>query len=177
MPHAASDYGSSASLAGSEASWPTDGWWLRYGDAQLDRLMDEAITRSPDLQAAAARMRTAEGFAQRASSALKPSMDAFAQPELARQSQNQSMPAAAIPDGWNSSGSLGLSFSLDLDLWGKNRAAARASNADAEAARFEADEARLALTTNIAATYADLAALYSQRDSLELALDIREQTA
>jgi NodT family efflux transporter outer membrane factor (OMF) lipoprotein len=139
--------------------------------------MDEAITRSPDLQAAAARMRTAEGFAQRASSALKPSMDAFAQPELARQSQNQSMPAAAIPDGWNSSGSLGLSFSLDLDLWGKNRAAARASNADAEAARFEADEARLALTTNIAATYADLAALYSQRDSLELALDIREQTA
>ena len=79
------------------------------------------------LEAAAARMRTAEGFAQRAGSALKPTVDAFSQPEIAKQSQNQAMPASAIPNGWNDSGSIGLSFSLDLDLWGKNRAAFRAA--------------------------------------------------
>jgi NodT family efflux transporter outer membrane factor (OMF) lipoprotein len=139
--------------------------------------MGEALTGSPDLQAAAARMRTAEGFAQRASSTLKPSIDAFSQPELAKQSQNQSVPAAAIPNGWNDSGSVGLSFSLDLDLWGKNRAAARAANADADAAHFELHEAELALTTAVASTYAELASLYAQRDSLESALDIRTQTA
>src|ERR1700752_4531754 len=87
------------------------------------------------------------------------------------------MPAAAMPNGWNDSGSFGLSFSLDLDLWGKKPAAARPSNADADAATFELDEARLALTTGVAATYADLASLYAQRDSLESALDIRTQTA
>src|SRR6185295_1055676 len=134
---AASDYASSASLASARSEWPADAWWKRYGDAQLNRLIDEALAGSPDLQAAAARMRTAEGFAQRASAALKPTIDAFAQPELAKQSQNQAMPAAAIPNGWNDSGSVGLSFSLDLDLWGKNRAAARAANADADAARYE----------------------------------------
>ena len=176
-PRAASDYASAQSLAGTQVAWPADGWWRRYGDAQLARLMDEALAGSPDLAAAAARMRTAEGYAQRAGAALKPTIDAFAQPELSKQSQNQAMPAAAIPDGWNDSGSMGLSFSLDLDLWGKNRAAFRAANADADAAMFELHEARLALTTGIASAYADLAALYAQRDSLELALDIRAQTA
>jgi NodT family efflux transporter outer membrane factor (OMF) lipoprotein len=87
------------------------------------------------------------------------------------------MPAAAIPNGWNSSGSAGLSFSLDLDLWGKNRAALRAANADADAVHFELDETELALTTGIASTYADLASLYAQRDTLERQLDIRMQTA
>jgi len=72
---------------------------------------------------------------------------------------------------------VGLSFSLDLDLWGKNRAALRAAKSDADATRFELDEARLALTTGVASTYAELASLYAQRDSLESALDIRSQTA
>jgi NodT family efflux transporter outer membrane factor (OMF) lipoprotein len=177
MPRAASDYASSASLAGAQSNWPADGWWKRYGDAQLSELIDNALAGSPDLAAAAARMHTAQGYAQAAGAALKPSLDAFSQPELAKQSQNQAMPAAAIPNGWNSQGSAGLSLSFDLDLWGKNRAAMRAARLDAEAARFELDEARLALTTGIASTYADLASLYAQRDSLETALDLRTQTA
>ena len=176
-PHTASDYASAQSLGGTVSSWPADGWWKAYADPQLNALMAEALASSPDLQAAAARMRTAGGFAQRAGSALQPTVDAFVQPELAKQSQNQSVPAAMIPNGWNDQGSAGLSFSLDLDLWGKNRAAFRAANADADAARFEADEVRLALTTGIASTYAELATFYAQRDSLESALDIRSQTA
>src|SRR5512147_382274 len=80
-------FASSASLGGSQAAWPADGWWLRYRDPQLARLIDEALISSPDLEAAAARMRAAEGFAQRGGAALKPSIDAFSQPELAKQSQ------------------------------------------------------------------------------------------
>src|SRR5690349_7412743 len=170
---AASAYASSMSFAAARSDWPAEGWWKSYGDPQLDRLISEALAGSPDLDAAAARLRTAEGFAQRASAALKPTVDAFAQPELAKQSQNQAMPAAAIPNGWNDSGSAGLSLSLDLDLWGKNRAAMRAANSDADAAHYELHETGLALTTGIASTYADLASLYARRDSLETALDIR----
>jgi NodT family efflux transporter outer membrane factor (OMF) lipoprotein len=176
-PRSASDFAAAQSLAAMHTDWPADGWWKRYGDPQLVRLIDEALAGSPDLAATAARMRAAEGFAQRAGAALKPTIDGFANAELAKQSQNQTMPAAAIPNGWNDSGSLGLSFSLDLDLWGKNRAAFRAANADADAAMFELHAARLALTTGIASTYADLASLYAQRDSFETALDIRTQTA
>lgn len=174
---APAQFASAKSFAGTQAAWPADGWWLRYSDPQLSRLIDEALIGSPDLEAAAARMRAAEGFAQRAGAALKPTIDGFAQPELAKQSQNQAMPASAIPNGWNDSGSIGLSFSLDLDLWGKNRAAFRAANADADAARYEMEAAKLALTTGIASTYAELATLYAQRDTLESALAIRTETA
>ena len=162
--------------AAASAEWPAQGWWLRYYEPQLSALIDEGLAGSPDLAAAAARMRTAEGYAQAAGAALKPTIDAFSSAELARQSQNQSVPAALIPNGWNDSASTGLSLSLDLDLWGKNRAALRAATSDAEAARYELAEARLALTTGIASTYADLAQLYAQRDSLQSALDIRVQT-
>jgi NodT family efflux transporter outer membrane factor (OMF) lipoprotein len=176
MMTAPAEVASSQSIGGAHAAWPADGWWLRYRDPQLSRLIDEALINSPDLEAAAARMRAADGFAQRAGAALKPTVDAFSQPELAKQSQNQAMPAAAIPDGWNSNGSMGLSLSLDLDLWGKNRAAFRAANADADAARYEMEAAKLALTTGIASTYADLTALYAQRDTIESALAIRTET-
>ena len=177
VPHGAADYASAASLVAAQSAWPADGWWRRYGDTQLDRLMDEALAGSPDLAAAAARLRTAEGYTQQAGAALQPSIDASGAPEIAKQSQHQSVPAAFIPKGWNDSGSLGVNFSLDLDLWGKNRAALRAAKADADAARFELEQSRLALTTSIASNYAELASLYAQRDSLESALQIRSQTA
>ena len=79
-------------------------------------------------------------------------------------------------NGFKDVGNAGLSFNFDLDLWGKNRAALRAAKKDADAARYDAQEARLLLTTGIASTYADLTALYAQRDSLQSALDIRMQT-
>jgi NodT family efflux transporter outer membrane factor (OMF) lipoprotein len=176
-PRGPEAFASSQALAGSATSWPGDGWWRRYGDAQLVQLIDEARAGSPDLQAAAARMRTAEGYAQRAGAALKPRIDAGARAVLAKESQRTEFPAALVPDGWNDSGSIGIGFSLDLDLWGKNRAALRAANADADAAGFELHEAELALTTGIASTYADLASLYARRDSLDSALTIRSKTA
>jgi NodT family efflux transporter outer membrane factor (OMF) lipoprotein len=173
MPSAATDYASAQSLAGTQSGWPSDGWWKTYGDAQLDRLIGEGLEGSPDLAAAAARFRTARGLAQQAGAALLPSVDAAASVDYQNQSQNLGQP---VPGGWHATGTGALSLNFDLDLFGRNRAALRAAKKDAEAARFETEEARLLLTTGIGSTYADLAALYAQRDSLEAALDIRSQT-
>jgi NodT family efflux transporter outer membrane factor (OMF) lipoprotein len=176
VPAAASDYASAQSLSGAQSAWPADGWWKAYNDAQLDRLIGEGLTGSPDLAAAVARFRTAQGLAQQAGSALLPSLDATASVDYQNQSQNASPPGMPVPTGWHATGTTGLSLNFDLDLFGKNRAALRAAKKDAEAARFDTDEARLILTTGIASTYANLAALYAQRDSLQSALDIRTQT-
>ena len=173
VPAAERDYASTASLSGPQSAWPADGWWRRYGDAQLDQMMTEGLAGSPDLAAAAARFRRAQGLAQAAGAALLPSVNATASATEQNPSQNNGLP---VPSGWSSSGSVVGGISLDLDLWGKNRAALRAAKKDAEAAEFETDQAKLALTTGIASAYADLAALYAQRDNLESALDIRTQT-
>ena len=173
IPHAAGDYASSKSLAGSSAEWPGDGWWKCYGDTQLDKLIDEGLAGSPDLAAAAARVRTAQGLAQAAGAKLLPSIDANASVSELNPSNNLGLP---VWNGFKEVGNAGLTLNFDLDLWGKNRAALRAAKKDADAARFDADEARLMLTTGIASTYADLTALYAQRDSLEKALEIRAKT-
>jgi NodT family efflux transporter outer membrane factor (OMF) lipoprotein len=176
VPATASSYASTQSLGGSQAAWPADGWWKAYNDAQLDRLIGEGLAGSPDLAVAAARFRTAQGLAQQAGAALLPSFDATASVDYQNQSQNASPPGVPVPTGWHATGTTGLSLNFDLDLFGKNRAALRAAKKDAQAARYDADEARLVLTTGIASTYSDLAALYAQRDSLQSALDIRTQT-
>ena len=173
MPRAAGDYASSKSLAGSPAEWPGDGWWKRYGDAQLDQLITEGLAGSPDLAAAAARFRRAQGLAQAAGAKLLPTIDVNASISEVNPSNKLGLP---VWDGFKEVGNAGLSFNFDLDLWGKNRAALRAAKKDAEGARYDAQEARLMLTTGIASTYSDLTALYAQRDSLQSALDIRTKT-
>ena len=172
-PRAESDYASSTSLQGSAVAWPGDGWWRSYGDPQLDQLIGEGLSGSPDLAAAAARLRTAQGLAQVAGAKLLPSIDGIAAVSKGNPSNNMGVP---FDSGFKDIAVTGLAFSLDLDLWGKNRAALRAAKKDSDAARYEAEEARLMLTTGIALTYADLAALYAQRDSLESALDIRTRS-
>lgn len=167
---------SGLSLSGSQAAWPGDSWWLRYQDPQLTGLIAQALEGSPDLAVAAARIRVADGLAGQARSALLPSINGFGSVAATKQSKTNGVPAEIVPDGWNDTGALGLGVSLDLDLWGRNRAALRAAKLDAVAARHEADQVRLALTTGIGAAYADLAALYAQHDSLVSAVDIRTQT-
>ena len=166
----------SQTFTSSATGWPQENWWSDYRDAQLDALMAEALAASPDLAAASARLRTAQGYAQQAGAALAPQIDATASGGLVQQSENNGIPPALVPDGWEKSGKLGLGFSLDLDLWGKNRAALAAARSDIDTAHFELAEARLVLTTSIAATYADLAKLYAQRDVLESQLAIRSDT-
>lgn len=173
IPRAPGDYASSKSLAGTSAEWPGEGWWTRYSDAQLDQLITAGLADSPDLAAAAARFRRAEGLAQAAGAKLLPTIDANASVTASNPSSNLGLP---VWNGFKDVGNAGLSFNFDLDLWGKNRAALRAAKKDADAARYDAQEARLILTTGIATTYADLTALYAQRDSLQSALDIRMQT-
>ena len=176
LPHVASDYASAQSLSGTPSQWPADGWWKAYDDTQLDGLIQEGLAGSPDLAAAAARFRTAQGLAQQAGAALLPSLDATGSIDYQNQSQNIAGKYGSVPTGWHATGTTALSFNFDLDLFGKNRAALRAARRDAEAARYDAEEARLLLTTGIASTYADLAALYAQRHNLVAALDIRTQT-
>lgn len=53
---------------------------------------------------------------------------------------------------------------LDLDLWGRNRAALAAARGEAAAARVDAAQARLLLSSGIALSWGNLVQLYSARE-------------
>jgi NodT family efflux transporter outer membrane factor (OMF) lipoprotein len=165
------------SLAGNAANWPSDSWWLAYNDPTLNTLIDEALVGSPDVALAAARVRAAEAVAQQAGAALLPSAGVEGSIGGNQQSKNLGVPPQFVPDGIQDTGRIAGTASFNLDLWGKNRAALAAATSEAEAARVDAAQARLMLTTGVAAAYADLAQLYRTRDVLLDALKVRETTA
>lgn len=159
------------------AAWPTEDWWTGFGDQQLSSLIEEALAGSPDVGAAAARARAADALAQQAGAALLPHAELDAAVGGAKQSYNLGIPRQFVPKGVIDTGRITGSFALDLDLWGRNRAQLAAATSDAQAARIDADQARLLLSTAVAAAYADLARYHAQRDVADEAARVRRATA
>lgn len=168
---------SSATLGGTQGAWPAEGWWLGFGDAQLDALIGEGLQDSPDVAIAAARVRAAEAMAQQAGAALLPRVGAEASAGGVRQSKNMGIPPAFVPDGIQDTGHIAATLSFDLDLWGRNRAALAAATSEAEAARVDEAQVRLMLTTGIAAAYADLDGYYHALDTANEAVRVRTASA
>lgn len=160
----------------SAATWPRDDWWRAYGDAQLTSLIEEGLRDSPDVAIATARFRAAQGMAQAAGAALMPSIGGTARAGLEKQSRNLGIPPQFVPGGWQDVGQASVNLTFDVDLWGRNRAQLAAATSEAEAARIEQHLAGLMLTTGIASAYADLARLYTERDVLAAAVDLRLAT-
>ena len=169
-------YATTQTLSAPDAAWPVDTWWKAYGDAQLDGLVDEALTGSPTLAQAEARLRRAQALANQAKAAQLPSVTANGGIDRSKQSYNNGIPPDFVPQGYNNYGNLSLNFDWELDFWGKNRAAVAAATSEAKAAQADAAQARLMLATSVAAAYADLGRLYAERDVAERAVALRLET-
>jgi outer membrane protein TolC len=61
-----------AGLPTTQAGWPQPEWWKRYGDPQLDRIVDIAMRGSPDMEQAEARYRAAMRAVDSAQADLNP---------------------------------------------------------------------------------------------------------
>jgi NodT family efflux transporter outer membrane factor (OMF) lipoprotein len=173
----AAAYASASGLAAPHADWPSEAWWTAYGDPQLNRLMDEALAGAPDLSQAKARLAKAKAAAAESRAALLPTATANGSYASVRQSYNNGIPAAFVPQGYNDSGRVSLDFAWELDFFGKNRAALAAAVSEADAAKADLAEARLVLSTNIATAYAELSRLFADLDAANSAVRIREETA
>lgn len=151
-------------LAGDAAEFPADRWWTGYADPGLDALIHEALAKSPDMALAAARIRAADAASERAGGALLPSLTVDGAVGGNKQSYNLGIPAQFVPKGVIDTGKLSATLALNLDLWGRNRAALAAARSEAEAARVDAAQARLMLASGIALSWGNLAQLNASRD-------------
>ena len=86
------------------------------------------------------------------------------------------IPAEFVPKGIVSTGQIAGRMGFNLDIWGRNRAALAAARGEAEAARVDAAQARLLLTTSVASAWADYAQVLRARDIAAEAVRVRSQT-
>jgi outer membrane protein, multidrug efflux system len=164
----------SGAPAGGKAA-PAERWWTLYGDAALDRLIDEALGHNQDLALAAARVDEARALERVAGSDRFPVVDATAERDRARSSARSSMPLPpGVPLERNTYRAQ-LNVSYELDLWGRLRSASDAAGAELLAARAAQETVRIALTAQVAQSYYGLIALDAQVEATKRTLALREQ--
>src|SRR5215470_12198360 len=162
-----------ATPADAAAVSPT--WWTTFGSSELQSLVAEALAGSPDLAIATARVQQAEAQVRVGGASLFPvlSADAGASGHRTSAVGGGAKSGSAIVD---SAGSIGLTASYELDLWGKNRAGVRSAESSAAAARFDRDTAQVTLVSGVATSYFDILALRTRlaiaRDNLATAQNV-----
>jgi len=161
-------------LPATPAQWPSERWWERYGDPQLDQLIATALRDSPGLRIAEARVRQAQGSASIAEAATQPGggIDASLSREMFTTTGFIPPPWAGSYD-WNNN--LAAHVSYDLDLWGRHRSALAAAVAETRVAEAESQMARLGLENRIVRAYLQLALHYTLKDSVEETLGNRQR--
>ena len=148
-----------------EDKWPNAQWWKRFGDAQLDALIDEALASDGaiTLRVAEARLKSASALASAATSRALPRVNLDGNSTRERFSENYIYPPP-LGGSTLTVNQLALDFSYDIDFWGRNQAAIDAARSQARVVAADGQAARLALTTSIARAWFQLQRLYALRD-------------
>ena len=166
------DAGSALEAQG-DAAWPRESWWQDYGDAQLDTLVQEVLNGNPDLRAASARVRQAQGFAAMRYGATLPQVEVDAAITRTYLTKEE---LSASPSGahtfWDSD--ILLNASYDLDLWGARRKELMGALDAVRAGEAQERAVQLALITAAVQGYVQLSAQYALREIAQANLK-REQ--
>lgn len=142
-----------------------DDWIAAFDDPQLVALVDQALARNPNVDAARAALAAARAQARVSRAGLLPTLDAQFR--------------AAETDGGQQDGSsfsLGLDASWQADVWGRLSDQARASYLNAEAAEADWRGARLSIAASTARAWYSLteAALQTELSRQDVATRERQ---
>lgn len=142
-------------------------WWTAFQDPNLTALITEALARSPDSRAAAARLREARVTASSALVAFLPQGAATGSKRETHTTQVSGTPIN-IPGfsntGESQSAQAELNVSWEIDLFGRIFAVAQAARGDTAAARLSYEGARASLAANVADVYFQVRGLAIQLD-------------
>jgi multidrug efflux system outer membrane protein len=155
--HAPVQLTSAAPLDGLESAgggeWPAKDWWKRYQDPTLDQLIELGLASSPTLATAHARYDSARQSVRIAGAAAGVRVEASADIERQRLSENGLIPPHLLGFTWYNQADLGLQASYTFDWWGKQRGLVEAAIDEAHAAQADRSAAALMLASSIADTY------------------------
>jgi NodT family efflux transporter outer membrane factor (OMF) lipoprotein len=154
-------------------------WWRVFNDPQLDSLIEQATLANLDLRLAQARVREARAQAGVARSALGPTVNANGQYARQRFSENAASGLLARGLGESleqNSFIAGFDMNWELDVFGGNRRALQAAQADLGSTEESRRGVLITVIGEVGLNYLDLRGLQKQlavaRDNLRL----QEQT-
>src|SRR5918995_6163731 len=127
---------------------PTTPFWQELGSADLARLIDRALAQNLDLEAALHRIEQARAQAKIGAAPLYPTINASGSASRTFQNSRDT----------NSAGG-GGSISYEVDLWGKNRNAAKSADYRVNASEFDREALRLVVTSDATNFYAQILSL------------------
>lgn len=160
VPHSPPSVAAVSSAALGLSATPTpaiaDTWWTAFGDAQLDRLVADAIAGNPRLEVALARVAQAQAVLATRDAENGPDVTFDGSAQIARLSGRYTIPppyAGTV----RFLGTAQANLNWNLDLFGRQKAAIAGARASVQAAALDVAAARLAIAGSVVQTYIDLA--------------------
>jgi len=158
-----------------------DDWWKLFGEGELNRLVDRALSANTDLAAAKARVQTARALVGLDRARMFPRLDLNGSAGVSRSSRDATydrlptgIPLDIPLQNENYRGTFDLSY--EPDLWGKNRRLLEASSAEAAAAEALFDAQRLGLAAEVARQYFLICGLDAQETVIRSTIRSRKET-
>lgn len=144
-------------------------WWEKFGDPVLTELIKMSFTDSPDRKIVEARIMEARGIQRTTRSSLFPQISG----NSTAGREDSGSPFAGQPDNFYDAR---FDASFELDVFGVNRKASSAAEAQVEALEASYHSVSLSLIAEVARTYIDYRAAQQQVSIALKNLDIQEQT-
>ena len=148
-------------------------WWEAYGDARLSALIQQALAGNPNMQAAVARLQRVAAQERFTRGADLPQLQASAEVDRQRFTDHGLVPpplAGAVAN----TGTLQLSGSWEIDLFGKQHAEVEASIGQTRASEADVQATRVLLSSQVARHYVALGRLQAQVGVLQRTLGQRD---
>lgn len=148
-------------------------WWERFGDPELNVLMEQAREANGDLLAAKARVDQARALSDASTASLFPWISLNPSAERNRRSGSNPNAPAAVQGRTVNNFRLPLVMSYELDLWGRVRRSFEVADARTEQQIAAEKSVDLILQTELAIQYFSLRALDAELKTVEQGIDIR----
>ncbi len=153
---------SPSATATTKAGLSIERWWSLFGDADLDRLMDEALAHNEDLESAVARVREAQASLDGARAAHSPTLDLQGRAGRTQQTTVGTTPLPPNVQRLASTHRVSLEAGYEVDLWGRLAAGTGAAREQLLATEWARSSLEWSLTAKLAEAYFGLAAVDRQ---------------
>ena len=151
-------------------------WWKLYQDPVLNELMDKALIKNTDINAAIARVEESDAYLKEVGAALLPEVDLNSQALRNRvTTTGTKINGSTLNTGLRKDYLVRLGTSFELDFWGKLRRAKESARAEYLASQFSKDTVVLTLQSLLASNYLLLRSIDSQIVALKANVKYREE--